>query len=274
MMLTWNHSCRSPSGPLRFGHSPDGSSDVYAVSGMTRDSQTGVKSMTFTRTPFCRVGDTRQTDGAYRMARTMRARKRASGRGWITPTACRFRGATPVFGMPRSSSGVRCHGVCRCASGRVEESACGNPRGTGRELAVTSLCARRRYASGLGTRRCSVPPCDGPLDPAGDALATGCLGKQFCALCPRRLARHLACGFRLRQRNRQPPGRKYGLVLTLISFASIPAIALMIFLSFDGGGAGDSTDLPGKANGYPVVGERIRRRRWLQGADAYWKRWS
>ena len=81
-------------------------------------------------------------------------------------------------------------------------------------------------------------------------------------------------GFRLRQRNRQPPGRKYGLVLTLISFASIPAIALMIFLSFDGGGAGDSTDLPGKANSYPVVGERIRRRRWLQGADAYSKRWS
>ncbi|MFF5793107.1 hypothetical protein ACFY5D_13755 [Paeniglutamicibacter sp. NPDC012692] len=81
-------------------------------------------------------------------------------------------------------------------------------------------------------------------------------------------------GFRLRQRNLQPPGRKYGVVLTLISFASIPAIALMIFLSFDGGDAGDSTDLPGKANSYPVVGERIRRRRWLQGADAYWKRWS
>ena len=43
-------------------------------------------------------------------------------------------------------------------------------------------------------------------------------------------------GFRLRTRKKQPRGKAYGLVLTMISFASIPAIALMVYLSFDGEG--------------------------------------
>lgn len=75
-------------------------------------------------------------------------------------------------------------------------------------------------------------------------------------------------GFRLRTRKKQPPGKAYGLVLTMISFASIPAIALMVYLSFDGGGPGGPVDIPGKSDSYPVLAERIHRRRWLKGVDA------
>lgn len=81
-------------------------------------------------------------------------------------------------------------------------------------------------------------------------------------------------GFRLRTRQNQRPGKAYGLVLTMISFASIPALALLVYLGIDGGGAGDPVDLSERSNGYPIVGERIHRRRWLRGADPDWKSWS
>ncbi|WP_180987420.1 hypothetical protein [Arthrobacter sp. AFG20] len=36
----------------------------------------------------------------------------------------------------------------------------------------------------------------------------------------------------------------------------------------------DASGPLGRADSYPLLGEQIRRRRFLQAADDYWERWS
>ncbi len=85
------------------------------------------------------------------------------------------------------------------------------------------------------------------------------------------LGTHL-CGFRIRTRNGQAPGRTNGLILSLFTFASAPAIVLLIAITFAPGNEA-SGPLGGPAS-YPLLGERTRRRRFLQAADNCWERWS
>lgn len=80
------------------------------------------------------------------------------------------------------------------------------------------------------------------------------------------------CGFRLRTRHQQQPGLSYGLILALLTFASVPAVALLIAVSLTP--VNSASGPLGRPVGYPLVGERTHRRRVLQAADDYWERWS
>jgi membrane protease YdiL (CAAX protease family) len=79
-------------------------------------------------------------------------------------------------------------------------------------------------------------------------------------------------GFRLRTRRRQAPGRKYGLALAAVNLGSLPALAVLVAISYSP--VGDASGPLGRADSYPLWGEQIRRRRFLQAADDYWERWS
>jgi hypothetical protein len=79
-------------------------------------------------------------------------------------------------------------------------------------------------------------------------------------------------GFRLRTRWRQAPGRKYGLALATVNLGSLPALAVLVAISYSP--VGDASGPLGRADSYPLLGEQIRRRRFLQAADDYWERWS
>jgi hypothetical protein len=79
-------------------------------------------------------------------------------------------------------------------------------------------------------------------------------------------------GFRIRTRNGQEPGRRYGLILSLFTFASAPAVAVLIAITFAPGN--DASGPLGSPASYPLFGERTRRRRFLQAADDYWERWT
>jgi hypothetical protein len=76
-------------------------------------------------------------------------------------------------------------------------------------------------------------------------------------------------GFRIRTRNGQAPRRAYGLILSLFTFASPPAIAVLIAITFAPGNAPGPWGSPAS---YPLFGERTRRRRFLQAADDLWER--
>ena len=79
-------------------------------------------------------------------------------------------------------------------------------------------------------------------------------------------------GFRLRTRRRQRPGRKYGLALATVNLGSLPALAVLVAISYSP--VGDASGPLGRADSYPLLGEQIRRRRFLQATDDYWERWS
>ncbi|MFP3460867.1 hypothetical protein R5O87_08480 [Arthrobacter globiformis] len=79
-------------------------------------------------------------------------------------------------------------------------------------------------------------------------------------------------GFRLRTRRRQAPGRKYGLALATVNLGSLPALAVLVAISYSP--VGDASGPLGRADSYPLLGEQFRRRRFLQAADDYWERWS
>lgn len=79
-------------------------------------------------------------------------------------------------------------------------------------------------------------------------------------------------GFRLRTRRRQPPGLTYGLILTLLTLASLPAIAVLTAISFMPGN--NASGPLGRPEKHSLFGERTHRRRFLQAADDYWERWS
>ena len=79
-------------------------------------------------------------------------------------------------------------------------------------------------------------------------------------------------GFRIRTRNGQAPGHAYGLVLSLLTFASVPAIAVLIAITFAPGN--DAYGPLGSPASYPLFGERTSRRRLLQAADDYWELWT
>jgi hypothetical protein len=79
-------------------------------------------------------------------------------------------------------------------------------------------------------------------------------------------------GFRIRTRNGQAPGRSYGLILSLLTFASVPAIAVLIAITFAPGN--EASGPAGSPASYPLFGERNRRRRFLQAADNYWEQWT
>lgn len=94
-----------------------------------------------------------------------------------------------------------------------------------------------------------------------------------CALYTRgsTLGTYLA-GFRLRTWRRQPPGLASGVFLTLLSFLPILAVGFLMAVSFT---PGNNASAPlGRPESYPLVGERIHRRRFLQAAEKYWERWS
>ncbi|WP_427005418.1 hypothetical protein [Pseudarthrobacter sp. H2] len=77
-------------------------------------------------------------------------------------------------------------------------------------------------------------------------------------------------GFRIRTRTGQAPGRTYGLILSLFTFASVPAIAVLIAITFAPGN--EASGPLGSPASYPLFGERTRRRRFLQAADDCWER--
>lgn len=79
-------------------------------------------------------------------------------------------------------------------------------------------------------------------------------------------------GFRLRTRRRKPPGMSYGLMLTLLTFASIPGLAVLAAIGFTP--TNNASGPLGRPDSHPLIGERTRRRRFLQAADDYWERWS
>lgn len=79
-------------------------------------------------------------------------------------------------------------------------------------------------------------------------------------------------GFRLRTRRREVPGRKYGLLLATINLGSVPAVAVLVAMSY--APVSDASGPLGRSDSYPLLGEQIRRRRFLQPADDYWERWS
>jgi hypothetical protein len=79
-------------------------------------------------------------------------------------------------------------------------------------------------------------------------------------------------GFRLRTRRGESPGLAYGLIVTLLSFAPILAILVLMAVSVTPGNNASAS--LGRPESYPLVGERLHRRRFLQAADDYWERWS
>lgn len=79
-------------------------------------------------------------------------------------------------------------------------------------------------------------------------------------------------GFQLRTRRRQPPGLVKGLILALVTFASIFALAAVAAASAIPGN--NASGPLGRPDSYPLFGERIHRRRLLEAADDYWERWS
>lgn len=79
-------------------------------------------------------------------------------------------------------------------------------------------------------------------------------------------------GFRLRTRRWQPPGLRYGLILALLTWASVPAIVVLVAVSFTP--VNNASGPLGRPESHPLFGERTHRRRFLQAADDYWERWS
>ncbi|WP_146068860.1 hypothetical protein [Arthrobacter sp. ZGTC131] len=62
---------------------------------------------------------------------------------------------------------------------------------------------------------------------------------------------------------------KYGLVLVLGRVVAPPLwVAVAVIVSLPG-----NAPLPGP-EGFPIIGERTGRRRFLEAADDYWARWS
>jgi hypothetical protein len=80
------------------------------------------------------------------------------------------------------------------------------------------------------------------------------------------------CGYRIRTRDGHAPGRTYGLILSLFTFASVPAVLALLAISFAPGN--DASGPLGSPASYPLFGERTGRRRLLQAADDYWERWT
>jgi hypothetical protein len=79
-------------------------------------------------------------------------------------------------------------------------------------------------------------------------------------------------GFRIRSRSGQAPGRRYGLILALLTLASVPAIAVLLAITF---APGNNASGPlGSPASYPLFGERTHRRKFLQAADDYWELWT
>ena len=105
---------------------------------------------------------------------------------------------------------------------------------------------------------------------AGIVLATVAANWTLCARGTT-LGTYLG-GFRIRTRNGQAPGRTYGLILSLFTFASVPAIAVLIAITFAPGS--EASGLLGNPVSYPLFGERTRRRRCLQAADDFWEHWA
>jgi hypothetical protein len=79
-------------------------------------------------------------------------------------------------------------------------------------------------------------------------------------------------GFRLQTRRREVPGLSYGLVLTLLSFAPVLALGFLLTVSLIAGN--NASGFLGRPESLPIVGARIRPRRFLQAADDYWERWA
>ncbi|KRE47651.1 hypothetical protein ASG92_10530 [Arthrobacter sp. Soil736] len=76
-------------------------------------------------------------------------------------------------------------------------------------------------------------------------------------------------GFRFLTWKNRLPGAKYGLALVLVRVVAPPLwVAVAVIVSVPGGGP-----LPG-LEGFPMIGERTGRRRFLEAADDYWERWS
>lgn len=76
-------------------------------------------------------------------------------------------------------------------------------------------------------------------------------------------------GFRFLTWKNRLPGVKHGLALVLARVVAPPLwVAVAIIASDPGNGP-----LPG-LEGFPIVGERTGRRRFLEAADDYWARWS
>lgn len=79
-------------------------------------------------------------------------------------------------------------------------------------------------------------------------------------------------GFRVRTRSGQAPSRMYGLILSLLTFASVPALAVLLAITF---APGNNASGPlGSPASYPLFGERTHRRKFLQAADDYWELWT
>lgn len=79
-------------------------------------------------------------------------------------------------------------------------------------------------------------------------------------------------GFRIRTRNGQAPGRTYGLILSLFTFALVPAIAVLMAIAFAPGS--EASGPWGNPVSYPLFGERTSRRRFLEAADDCWENWA
>ncbi|MFF2318298.1 hypothetical protein ACFVTE_18775 [Arthrobacter sp. NPDC058097] len=79
-------------------------------------------------------------------------------------------------------------------------------------------------------------------------------------------------GFRLQTRRREAPGRSYGLVLALLTFAPVLALGLLLTVSLVAGN--NASGFLGRPQSLPIVGVRIRPRRFLQAVDDYWERWA
>lgn len=79
----------------------------------------------------------------------------------------------------------------------------------------------------------------------------------------------IVCGFRLSKQRRARPGLWWGLVLAMLTLGSVPGIIVLA-----GGNLllGTGSDWFGDLRRYPLVGERTRRRRFLEAAENYWQR--
>jgi hypothetical protein len=62
------------------------------------------------------------------------------------------------------------------------------------------------------------------------------------------------------------------LALAALNLGSLPALAVLAAISHTP--VSDASGPLGRADSYPLLGEQIRRRRFLQTADDYWERWS